>query len=134
MDVAENKKLVKDTWDAFWRGNIEAGVANMADDIAWFTPGAMAMSGWKRGKDEIRKFRFTELDIFLELNRNVIGLYGDGNTVILEVKAEGRLKNGEPYENAGCVVWEIENGKIARVRQYVDTYKAMAINALFKDK
>ena len=129
MDLVErNKKIVKDTWDAFWRGDIDAGVANMSDDIEWFAPGANAMSGVKRGKDEIRKFRFTELNVFLELKRTVIGLYGDGNTVIMEAKAEGKLANGDPYDNAACVIWVIENGKVVRVRQYADTQKAMAIN------
>ena len=132
MDADSNKKLVKDTWDAFWRGDIAAGLANMSDDITWLTPGTMTLSGLRKGKDAIRQFRFTELDIFLELQRTVVGLYGDGDTVILEVKAEGRLRNGEPYENAGCVVWEVENGKIVRVRQYVDTQKALAINKLFE--
>jgi len=131
MDVAANKKIVKDTWDAFWRGDVDAGVANMSDDIAWFTPGTNAMAGWKRGKDAIRQFRFNELGIFRELKREVVGMYGDGNTVIMEARATGWLKNGDPYENAGCVVWELENGKIVRVRQYVDTQKAMAISALF---
>jgi hypothetical protein len=134
MDTEHNKLLVKNTWDAFWRGDIDAGLANMADDVTWFTPGTMALSGLKAGKDAIRQFRFSELDIFLELRRTVVGLYGDGNTVILEVRAEGRLRNGDPYENAGCVVWEVENGKIARVRQYVDTQKALAINAIAAQK
>jgi ketosteroid isomerase-like protein len=133
MNAERNKKLVKDTWDAFWRGDIEAGLENMSEDVTWLTPGTMKLSGLRKGKDAIRQFRFTELDLFLELNRTVVGLYGEGNTVILEVKAKGRLRNGEPYENAGCVVWELENDKIVRVRQYVDTQKALAINALFKD-
>jgi ketosteroid isomerase-like protein len=132
--VEANKRLVMDTWQAFWRGDIEAGVANMAEDISWFTPGANQLSGWKHGKDQIRKFRFGELDIFLELRREVVGLYGDGGTVVMEARAEGRLRNGEPYENAGCVVWEIEDGKIRRVRQYVDTLKAAAISALVRSE
>jgi ketosteroid isomerase-like protein len=133
MDSEKNKRIVKETWDAFWRGDIEAGVANMSDDITWLAPGSNKMSGLKVGKDAIRQFRFTELGVFRDLQRNVLGLYGDGDTVILEVKAEGHLRNGEPYENAGCVVWQLRDGKIAHVRQYVDTQKAMALNALFKE-
>jgi ketosteroid isomerase-like protein len=130
MSVDANKKLVMDTWLAFWRGDIEEGVANMSDDIAWFTPGTNQLSGWKRGKDAIRAFRFGELDIFLELKREIIGLYGDGDTVVMEARAVGQLRNGDPYENAGCVVWQLEDGKIRTVRQYVDTQKAAAISAL----
>jgi len=130
MSVEDNKKLVMDTWLAFWRGDIEEGVANMTDDIAWFTPGTNQFSGWKRGKDAIRAFRFGELDIFEELKREIIGLYGDGDTVVMEALAVGRLRNGAPYENAGCVVWQIRDGKIHTVRQYVDTQKAAAISTL----
>jgi uncharacterized protein len=133
MDREKNKQIVKETWDAFWRGDIEAGVANMSDDITWLAPGSNKMSGLKVGKDAIRRFRFTELGVFRDLKRTVVGLYADGDTVILEVKADGHLRNGEPYENAGCVIWQLRGGKIAHVRQYVDTQKAMAINALFKE-
>jgi ketosteroid isomerase-like protein len=134
MEAEKNKKIVKATWDAFWRGDIEAGVANMSDDITWFTQGDMKMAGTKVGKDAIRKFRFTELDVFKDLKRDVVGVYGDGNTVVMELKAVGHLRNGEPYENGGVVVYELDNGKIVRVRQYVDTQKAMALNALFDEK
>lgn len=130
MSIEANKQLVLDTWRAFWRGDIEAGVANMSDDIAWFTPGTGPLSGWKRGKDEIRKFRFGELDIFADLKREIVGLYGDGETVVMEAQAVGHLRNGDPYENAGCVVWKIRDGKVYLVRQYVDTEKAAAIKKL----
>jgi ketosteroid isomerase-like protein len=34
------------------------------------------------------------------------------------------LANGKDYENEYCFVFEIESGKIRRVREYVDTQKA----------
>lgn len=128
MTGAANKKLVRETWEAFWRGDVEAGLLNMSDDVTWLIPGTMKTSGLKRGKAEVGRFRRQNLDIFTELERKIVGLYADGGTVILEVAASGRLKNGKAYENAGCVVWEIENGKILRVREYLDTAKAAAIN------
>jgi ketosteroid isomerase-like protein len=100
----------------------------MSDDVTWLIPGNMKTSGVKRGKADVGRFRRQNLDIFAELKREIVGLYADGGTVILEVAASGRLKNGKAYENAGCVVWEIENGKIQRVREYLDTAKAEAIN------
>jgi uncharacterized protein len=133
MDTERNKRIVKATWDAFWSGEVDKGLENMSEDIIWQAPEGNAMGGPKRGKAEIRKFRFTELDVFLELRRTVVGIYGDGGTVVMELKAEGKLRNGEPYENAGCVVYDLENDKIVRVRQYVDTQKAMAINKLFQN-
>jgi ketosteroid isomerase-like protein len=128
MSGDANKKLVRDAWEAFWRGDIEAGLACFADDAAWTVPGLMKTSGVKRGKDEIRRFRKGILDIFSELERRLVGLYASGDFVILESAVTGRLKNGKTYENAACSVWEIRDGKIREVREYLDTAKAQAVN------
>jgi ketosteroid isomerase-like protein len=132
QDLTGNKKLVFDTWQAFWRGDIEAGLANMADDVTWLIPGKMKTSGLVEGKDNLRKFRHSNLHIFRESHHTVVGIYGDGNTVVMEMSAKAVLRNGQPYENAGVTVWQIENDKIKHVREYVDTYKAMAIEAVIK--
>ena len=129
MGVAENKKLVRETWDAFWRGDIEAGLANMWDDITWTVPEAGPLGGPKKGKEEMGRFRRLLLNS-VELNREVIGLHGDGNTVVMEVVGKGQLKNGQPYENAAVTIWEVENGKVRRVREYVfDIRKSLAVGA-----
>jgi uncharacterized protein len=129
MGAAENKKLVRETWDAFWRGDIEAGLANMWDDITWTVADAGPLGGPKSGKEEMGRFRRLLLNS-VELKREVIGLHGDGNTVVMEVVGRGRLKNGQPYENAAVTIWEVEEGKIRRVREYVfDIRKALAVGA-----
>ena len=128
MSGEANKKLVRDAWDAFWRGDIEAGLTCFADDASWVVPGPMKTSGVKRGKEEIRRFRHGNLNIFAELDRKLVGIYADGDCVILESAVAGRLKNGRPYENAGCAVWEIRNGKVRQVREYLDTARAKAVN------
>jgi ketosteroid isomerase-like protein len=136
--VTGNKKLVLDTWLAFWRGDVEAGLANMTDDVTWFNPTSLKVGGMINGKDALRKFRKTvephgSYNIFLELHTRIVGIYGDGNTVVLEDTGAGRLKNGQAYENETVKVVEIENGKIKHVREYADTAKAMAVNALVPD-
>src|SRR4051794_6355905 len=83
-DLDGNRKLVFDTWHAFWRGEVEAGLANMHDDISWLIPGSMKTSGMKRGKEEIRNFRFGNLHIFSEQHHQVVGIYGDGDVVVME--------------------------------------------------
>jgi len=133
QNLTGNKKLVFDTWVLFWRGDVEGGLANMTDDVTWMVPGAMKTSGLKNGKDAVRKFRQNNLKIFTDIQTKVVGIYQDGNTVVMEMSSEATLWNGEPYENAGITVWEIERGKIRHVREYVDTQKAMAVNARFAE-
>ena len=90
MSGESNKKLVHEAWEAFWRGDIEAGLACFADDATWTVPGLMKTSGVKRGKDEIRRFREGILNIFSELDRRLVGLYASGDFVILEAAVRGR--------------------------------------------
>jgi ketosteroid isomerase-like protein len=35
----------------------------------------------------------------------------------------GKVSNGKQYENEYCFVFELENGKVRRIREYVDTQK-----------
>jgi uncharacterized protein len=131
MSTETNKALVLDTWKALWRGDVDAGVANMSEDVTWTLPGAMSTSGVKRGQAEVARLRRQNLDVFVELDRKIVGVYADGNTVVIEAEAKGRLKNGKVYDNAGCSVWDIKDGKICSVREYVDTVKAAALSELY---
>ena len=56
-------------------------------------------------------------------------VYGDGDTVILELTNRGKLANGKDYENEYCFVFEVENGKVRRVREYVDTQKVVTLTS-----
>src|SRR5205807_10262051 len=51
-------------------------------------------------------------------------VYCDGDTVIVELTNRGKVSNGKNYENEYCFVFELENDKIRRIREYVDTQKA----------
>jgi limonene-1,2-epoxide hydrolase len=89
------------------------------------TPG---VSGLKRGKDEILKFMSSVGQVFPEgLQSEINRAYADGNTVILELTNRGKVSNGKQYENEYCFVFEIEDGKIRRIREYADTQKAKEI-------
>jgi ketosteroid isomerase-like protein len=121
MTAKDNKLLARETMEAFIRWDVEAALVNVAEDVVWTIPGAAGRD--LVGKDAMRKFRTDNAGLFLELERKIVGEYSDANTVVLEVSVKGRLKNGTPYENAVCHVWEFDNGRIVRCREYADTEK-----------
>jgi ketosteroid isomerase-like protein len=129
-EPASNVALVLQTWEAFWRGDIEAGLANLHADATWLVPGAMPASGLKRGHAEIAAFRRGNISTFAKIERQVRAIHSAENFVAIESIANGVLHDGRAYENAGCVIWELRDGKIAHVREYIDTHKAMAIAGL----
>jgi hypothetical protein len=129
-----NKRIAWETLRAFLQGAHEAGMANLADDITWLIPGSMKTSGLLEGKDAVRKFQESvKKAIFRDLERTIAGIYGDGDIVVSEQSAKGHLRNGEPYENASCFVWEFQDGKVKHIREYTDTQKAMAVDAVADD-
>ena len=122
-----NKDIVLETWRAFWSDDVDRGFANMAEDVHWWNSGHGPLGSNLHGHDEIRKARKSELDFFADIERTVIGFHAAGNTVIMEARAKAHLLDGTPYRNEACVVYELEDEKIVRVRHYVDTKKADAI-------
>ncbi|MGH7933861.1 MAG: nuclear transport factor 2 family protein [Candidatus Binataceae bacterium] len=125
MSVEQNKELVKQTWQAFVKGDIKAAFANMSDEISWVIPGSIPnLSGLKRGKAGIIDLARNAAKIFPQgLTSEISRVYGDGDAVIVELTNSGKFANGKDYENEYCFIFEIEAGKIRRVREYVDTHK-----------
>ena len=129
MSAEQNKEMVKATWTAFGKGDIKTAFGNMADNVSWLIPGNIpGVSGVKRGKDEIVKFMSSIGATLPEgMHAEITRAYADGDAVILEVTNKAKVSNGKSYENEYCFVFEIENGKIRRIREYTDTQKAKDI-------
>jgi uncharacterized protein len=53
MGAQENLEMAKRGYTAFSAQDAEGAMADMADDIVWITPGASAISGTARGKQEV---------------------------------------------------------------------------------
>lgn len=131
MSIESNKELVTNFWGAFAKGDIKSAFANLSDEVSWLIPGNLPnLSGLRRGKGEILNFARTAAKMFPGgLKSEIRRVYGDGDTVLIEMTNRGKLFNGRDYENEYCFVFEIEAGKIRRVREYVDTQKVKELSA-----
>lgn len=129
MSAEQNKEMVKATWTAFGNGDLQTAFGNIADNVSWLVPGSMpGVSGVKRGKDEILKFMSSVGAVMPEgMHSEVTRAYADGDSVVLELTSKAKVSNGKFYQNEYCFVFEIENGKIRRIREYTDTQKAKDI-------
>jgi ketosteroid isomerase-like protein len=131
MDAAANKELVTNFWNAFSKGDIKTAFASLSDEISWLIPGNLPnLSGLRKGKAEILIFARGAAKMFPSgLQSELRRVYSDGDTVLIEMTNRGKLFNGRDYENEYCFVFEIEHGKIRRVREYVDTQKVAELSA-----
>ncbi len=131
MGAAENKELVTGFWNAFAKGDIKTAFASMSDEVSWLIPGNLPnLSGLRKGKAEILNFARNAAKMFPNgLKSELRRVYCDGDAVLIEMTNRGKLFNGRDYENEYCFVFEIEGGKIRRVREYVDTQKVKELTS-----
>jgi len=130
MGTAENKKVVLGFVEALSSGNIEAAKAALADDATWWIPGSLPVSGTHRGKKAIFEDFFGKAQALFQPNsvsiqvRNAIA---EGDCVAVEWVARGKSAKGKTYENYYHLMFEVKNGKIQAVREYVDTLYAKEV-------
>ena len=125
-----NKDIVVCLWQAFSRRDEAQMQAVLAEDVVWRAPADNATAkflGLPSGmscRDQIVRFIIDQLpklfarDVKVEYK----GVYADGDTVVLEMTLSATLANGRPYKNEYCFIHALRNGKVAEIREFMDTY------------
>lgn len=122
MGVEENKQLVRDTWGAVSKGDVEGFMARLADDVTWTFFGSHRFAGTFRGKDELVAKLFTPLgDVLADgIKVHIDTLTAEGERVVLEARGEAQTKDGRAYNNSYCIVVTVRDGRVSQVREYLD--------------
>ena len=127
MSAEENKKIILEWCDNFSKGEVDAVQAAFADDATWWLPGSLPVSGTYVGKKEIfEEFFGQALALFQPdtISIEVKGAIAEGDAVAVEWMAHGTSAKGKAYDNHYHVLFELHDGKIKAVREYVDTLYA----------
>jgi|KBSMisStaDraftv2_1062788.scaffolds.fasta_scaffold264525_2 ketosteroid isomerase-like protein len=131
MNPQDSKHLVIAAWQAFASRDKERIAALFSDDAEWLAPAgnatalAMPYTHHMKGREQIAHFiavefgRLFHADVTLDFR----GFYGEGDVVIVEERMQATLSNGNYYDVDYCFVFELKDGLIARVREYMDTLK-----------
>ncbi len=130
MGVVENKKIVLGFVEALSSGNLDAVKAALADDATWWIPGSLPVSGTHQGKKGIfEDFLGKAASLFQpnSLSIQVRNTIGEGDYVAVEWVARGKSAKGKNYENYYHLMFEVKNGKIQAIREYVDTLYAKEV-------
>jgi len=130
MGVAENKNVVLGFVEALSSGNVEAAKETLADDATWWIPGSLPVAGTYHGKKAIfEDFMGKAQGLFQpnSLSIQVRNVIGEGDNVAVEWIARGKSAKGKNYENYYHLMFEVRNGKIQAIREYVDTLYAKEV-------
>ncbi len=131
MNSEGNKRVVLAAWEAFKTRDPKRIAAMFTPDAEWLAPAnnatAVALNGRSHmvGQDEIGRLIGQEIwklftaDVAIDFR----GVYADGDVVIIEQRMRATLASGNAYDNDYCFVFEVKDGLVHRVREYMDTAK-----------
>jgi uncharacterized protein len=127
MSISENKALALKFFERFTASDIQGALDTMADDATWWIPGKpeRSPSAGLYSKERIGRL-FNRMVAALEsgLTMTVLSSVGEGDYVALEVVSSGDLRNGRQYRQEYHMLLSFRDGRIASVREYLDTQHA----------
>ena len=132
MSAAENKKLIKEAYDALAQGDRRPLGGLFADAVTWDMIGTTAWSGRYEGKETIYRDLLTPLfSLFGDVYTNrALRIIAEDDLVVVESRGRVTTKTGKPYNNTYCWIYRMKDGKIVEISEYLDT--ALADAALEK--
>ena len=115
--------VVKRAYAAFAEGDVPAVLGMFADDIEWHEADGMPYGGVYRGGEAVVQ------NVFGPISQDVEGFaltpeefMAAGDTVAVVVTYTGTGKaSGKPLDLPVVHVWDIQDGKAVRFRQFADT-------------
>lgn len=126
MEQEQNKALVIDFIKEMGNSNVEQLKTMITDDFSWWIigkPEYLATAG-EHDKEYFLGF-FKGAELFPEgTDFKATSLISEGNSVAVEAEFKARTAMGTDYENYYHFLFVIENGKIKRMKEYMDTYHA----------
>jgi hypothetical protein len=121
---SENEQIVRDIYERFGRGELDAILTLLTDDVEWIVaPCAdVPFSGVHRGPQQVRAF-FHNLAYFARFERfepRETHVAGEAVFVLGRERAFSKPKD-RVWECDWIHVWKLRGGKVACFREYTDT-------------
>jgi ketosteroid isomerase-like protein len=123
MGAAENKQFISNMFAELSKGNGDAFLNALADDVSFTIIGSTKYSGTFKGKQELINKLLAPLNAQVEGGMTITpdNLIADGDFVAMQARGKALSKNGRRYDNTYCHVFRFANGKIQEVTEYLDT-------------
>jgi uncharacterized protein len=123
MSIEKNIQTVKDFFAAIGRGDREALLALVAEDIEWIIPGEdWPLAGTHRGHAELA-------EVLQKASEEVETTYpkppefvAQGDRVLVVGVATGKIKaTNKPFKDDWVFDITLRDGKVKNIREYIDT-------------
>lgn len=122
MSIEKNIQTVQDFFAAIGRGDQEALLALVADDIEWIIPGEdWPLAGTRHGRAGLADLLETASKS-IETSTEVREFVAQGDRVLVVGVAQGKIKTtNKTFKDDWVFAITVRNGKVANIREYIDT-------------
>jgi ketosteroid isomerase-like protein len=123
MSAEDNKKLVREAYEAVSRGDVDGFLGRMSDDVRWVMTGTHRFAKTFIGKPDILENLFAPLGDKLAdgIKLQLDTVIAEGDRVVVEARGTSATRSGGSYNNIYCNVLTVRGGKIVEVHEYLDT-------------
>ncbi|USG61150.1 nuclear transport factor 2 family protein [Sneathiella marina] len=122
--MAINKSEVQEIFSHWEAGQPDKFFNRLAEDFEWTVMGTHPLAGVFKGKEAYMKGAFNRLSKVLkdDVRLEVIAIYVDGQTAVVELKSFMTAINGHPYHNSYCWIVRFDEEKqISAITAYLDS-------------
>jgi hypothetical protein len=123
MGTEASKALIRDYFERMASGDPDLPEL-LAEDVVWWIPPGSKLGGTLRGKPAVLELLARAFTLFdpaqppkLEIERMV----AEDDCVCVQFVLQARTAAGREYRNHYHLAFELRGGRIARVKEYVDT-------------
>ncbi|CDZ74054.1 nuclear transport factor 2 family protein [Neorhizobium galegae] len=122
MSIEKNIQTVEDFFAAIGRGDREALLSLVAEDIEWVIPGEdWPLAGTHRGHAGLANLLETS-STSLETSTEPREFVAQGDRVLVVGFARGRIKaTNKTFEDDWVFAITVRDGRLTNIREYVDT-------------
>ncbi len=119
----ENVQIVKDLFAAMGRGDKQGLLALVAEDIEWIIPGKdWPLAGTHRGHVGLAELLQKASDELETKYPKPPEFVAQGDRVLVIGVATGKIKaTNKPFEDDWVFAITVQNGKVTKSREYIDT-------------
>jgi ketosteroid isomerase-like protein len=123
MGKLENKELIRNMFVEMSKGNAEAFLGNLADNVCFTVIGTTRFSGTFNGKQEFLNKALAPLSAQLDggISLTPDNFIADGDYVAMQARGKSNTKGGGTYNDTYCYIFRIANGKVQEATEYLDT-------------
>ena len=119
--LESNKAVVKRFFDAMNAGDVKFIVDSYAGDGCLQTMGNTMISGTFT-KEQIARSAGGIFDVFPQgIRFTILDMIAEGDKVAVEATSEGEHVSGQTYTNQYHFLFELRDGKLVRLKEYLDT-------------